>query len=125
MRHDKRPGEPSDRVRDQHMVIAAREALLFVKGKAFTDPHHDRMLARALVHAVMEIGEAARNVSDAGRARAPTVEWSQAVKMRNFLTHVYWGINLELLWQTVERDPPPLIAAVESALAGWPADPEP
>jgi uncharacterized protein with HEPN domain len=36
--------------------------------------------------------------------------------MRNRLVHAYFDINLEILWQTVQHDLPPLIAALERVL---------
>jgi len=36
--------------------------------------------------------------------------------MRNRLVHAYFDINLEILWQTVRQDLPPLIAVLESVM---------
>ncbi len=82
------------------------------------------MLLRALTNAVQEIGEAAANTSDAGRARVPGLPWGQVVAMRHVLVHVYWGVDRDRLWITATDDVPVLIAALESACALWPL-PEP
>lgn len=37
--------------------------------------------------------------------------------MRNRLIHAYFDINLDILWATVQDGLPPLIQALESALA--------
>lgn len=34
--------------------------------------------------------------------------------MRNRLVHVHFDINLDILWQTVQQDLPPLIAQLEA-----------
>jgi len=44
----------------------------------------------------------------------------QIVGMRHILVHVYWGVNRDLLWKTVQDDLPPLGKAIEAALIGWP-----
>jgi uncharacterized protein with HEPN domain len=38
------------------------------------------------------------------------------VGMRNRLVHAYFGINLDVIWQTVQQDLPPLIDLLERAL---------
>lgn len=48
-----------DRIRLQHMLDAAREALSFAKGRQREDLDTDRLLVLALVKAIEIIGEAA------------------------------------------------------------------
>jgi len=88
------PGAPEDRIRIQHMMDAARQAIGFAQGKSRKSLDSEPMLARALMHAILEIGEAASRTSDAGRSRAPEVPWAQIVGMRNVLIHVYMGRRL-------------------------------
>ena len=52
-----RPGAPEDRIRIQHMMDAARQAIGFAEGKSGKSLDGDAMLARALMHAILEIGE--------------------------------------------------------------------
>ncbi len=58
-----RPGAPEDRIRIQHMMDAARQAIGFAQGKSRKSLDTDPMLARALMHAILEIGEAASRTS--------------------------------------------------------------
>lgn len=113
-----------DRLRVEHMLTAARDVRQYVHNRTREDLDQDSMLLRALMHAVQEIGEAAANLSDAGRARATGVPWGQIVAMRHILVHVYWGIDHDRLWVTATQDVPVLIAALEAACLTWPM-PEP
>ena len=110
----------SDRVRLQHMLDAAKHAVTFAQGRTRSDLDADPMFARAVLHAVQEIGEAASRVSDDGRARVPDVPWTKIVGMRHRLVHVYWGVNLNLVWEVVIRDLPELMRAIERGTSGWP-----
>ena len=113
-----------DRLRIEHMLEGARDVRQYVTGRARADLDADSMLLRALTNAAQQIGEAAANVTDAGRARVPDLPWGQIVAMRHVLVHVYWGVDADRLWATATQDVPILIAALESACAGWPL-PEP
>ena len=118
------PGGPDDRLRLAHMLDAAQQAVRFVKSRTRQDLDADDLFRRALIHAIQEIGEAAAKTTDFGRAKVQGVPWGQIVEMRNIIIHVYWGVNLDRVWTTAVKDLPPFIAALESALAGWPeADP--
>lgn len=111
----------ADRVRLVHMLEAAQQALLFARSRARADLDTDPMLRRALMHCVQEIGEAASKVSTGGRARALQIPWRKITGMRQRLVHVYFDINLDMLWDAIARDLAPLIKALEQALAVWPA----
>jgi uncharacterized protein with HEPN domain len=63
-------------------------------------------------------GEAASRVSAAERARYPLVAWSEIVGLHNRLIHGYDAIDLDILWQIVAQDLPPLVTAPEAILAG-------
>lgn len=71
------------------------------------------MLRLALMKSVEMIGEAASRVSQATQRTNPSVPWAQIVGMRNRLVHVYFDIDLDVLWQTVTGDLPLLIAQLE------------
>jgi len=71
-----------------------------------------------LVHHVQIIGEAAAKLSKETRDRLPKVPWRAIVAMRNFVIHVYFRVDLDVVWGVIERDIPILKSQVESFLAG-------
>ncbi|MHB0980664.1 MAG: HepT-like ribonuclease domain-containing protein [Thermoleophilia bacterium] len=70
-----------------------------------------------VVHHLQVIGEAAARLSPAIIAQAPDVPWSRIVGMRNVLVHEYFGIDLDVIWDTVVSDLPPMRSAVLRLLA--------
>ena len=105
-----------DRIRLQHMLDAAREAVSFVQGKKRGDLDHDRLLVLGLVKALEIVGEAAYQLSEETRAELTAIPWEDVIGMRHRLVHAYFDINLDILWRTVQDDLPPLVAALEAAL---------
>lgn len=105
-----------DIVRLRHMVDAANEAQSFVAGKSKAELLQDRKLALALVKSIEIVGEAASKVSRDLRAKAPEIPWVDIVAMRNRLIHGYFDINLDVVWQTVTTELPPIVTQVEKLL---------
>ena len=95
------------------MLLAARDAVAFAKGRSRDDLERDRQLALSLAKAVEIVGEAASRVGKETRDAHPELPWTQIVAMRNRLVHGYFAIRLDVLWQTVQDDLPALIALLE------------
>lgn len=106
-----------DAVPMRHMLDHAREACALVAGRNQADIHEDRLLQLALTRLVEIVGEAAGRVSRESQARFPTVPWREAVMTRHRITHGYDVVDYDILWDTVQGDFPPLVAALEQALA--------
>ncbi len=81
------------------------------------------MLRMALVRLLEIIGEAARGVSAATRESHPGIAWSQMAGMRDRLIHGYFDVNLDIVWDTVSHDLPPLVAQLEQLLPSFPSVP--
>src|SRR5690606_41810317 len=50
------------------------------------------------------IGEASNHISDDLRQKYPKVAWNQMRGMRNFMTHEYFGIQLDAIWDVAVYD---------------------
>src|SRR5215831_18158949 len=107
----------SDRIRLQHMLDAAREALSFAEGRSREDLKCDRMLSLSLVAEIQIIGDAASRLSPELRQSAAGIPWGEIIGMRNRLIHAYAEINLDILWDTVQLALGPLILELEALLA--------
>jgi len=105
-----------DSVPLQHMLDHAKEAVDMIAGKKRADLDRERMLELSLVRLIEIIGEAAARVSVEGRSRYPSIPWREVIGMRNRLVHGYDSVDLDVLWDTVELDLPPLITQLEKYL---------
>ena len=72
----------------------------------------DELLQNAMLHWIEISGEAARGVSDKVREAHPEVRWRVIIDMRNQVSHGYFDIDLNVVWNTVTRDIPHLRESV-------------
>jgi uncharacterized protein with HEPN domain len=107
-----------DVVRFQHMLDAAREAAEFMRGRTRTDLDRDRKLTLALVKDLEIMGEAAYRISRAMRDSMPGIPWDDRIGMRHRLVHAYFDIDLDILWETAQKDRSPLIAELDRITQG-------
>ena len=68
----------------------------------------DRKTQDAVVRNLEIIGEATKRLSPPLKDAHPDISWKPIAGMRDKLIHDYFGINLQLVWDVVERDLPGL-----------------
>lgn len=88
----------------------------YTGGMTFEDFAEDKKTVRAVAYEIGVIGEAARHVPPGVRERYPEVPWSEMQGIRNVVVHEYFRIDELILWDTVERDLPPLVPMLEDIL---------
>ena len=110
---------PPDEIRLRHMRDAARDALSFVEGRTKEQAASDRQLTLALIKSLEMVGEAASKVSEDTRITHPSIPWSKIIGMRNRLVHVYFNIDFDQVWTTVETELPQLVKQLDEAISDF------
>ena len=105
-----------DNVRLQHILEEAKEACKYVEGYSLDDFLKDGKTARAIIRSIEVIGEAASKISKEYRIEQPEVPWNKIIGMRNHLIHVYFEIDYDTVWKTVQDNIPAPIGMVEKLL---------
>jgi len=100
----------------RHMLDYAREAVDMIADKNREDLHKERMLELSLIRLIEIVGEAAGRVSLSNQVKYPEIPWREVIGMRNRLIHGYDSVDLNILWDTIELDLPPLITKLEKIL---------
>lgn len=62
------------------------------------------------------IGEAARRISDELKNECPEIPWFEMTGMRNAMIHEYDDVDMVIVWETVKKDIPALVIAIEKII---------
>ncbi len=70
----------------------------------------------AVVRNLEIIGEAAKHIPPAVRARYPEVEWNKIASLRDIVAHEYFGLDEDILWDLVQNRIPVLLDRIRQIL---------
>lgn len=76
----------------------------------------DQLVQDGVIRNLEVIGEAASRIGPEFRAVHKEFPWRGMTALRNVLIHDYEGVDLHKVWQVVEKELPPLKAAIEKIL---------
>jgi uncharacterized protein with HEPN domain len=76
----------------------------------------DALLQDAVIRNIEIIGEAASRLSPEFTARHAEIPWRDIVGMRHRLIHGYLKVNVDTVWEVVERDLPALAPGLRALL---------
>jgi uncharacterized protein with HEPN domain len=108
------PREWTERIRD--ILDAIQEIQGFVQGMDYETFQQDLRTLRAVELNFIVIGEAANHIPEDVQEAHPEIPWHLMRAMRNRLVHVYFSVDPDLVWDTVQNDLPPLVPALETLL---------
>jgi uncharacterized protein with HEPN domain len=74
------------------------------------------MLVLSLVKDIEIVGEAAGKVSQETKNMGEKIPWQDIIDMRNHLIHAYFDVDLDIVWDTILKDLPPLVEALEEII---------
>ena len=97
-----------DKVYLRHLLEAISNIEKFMEGVSKEDFFSNVEKQYAVLRGLEIIGEATKNLSDKLKTKYPQVPWKETAGMRDKLIHQYFGVDLELVWETIRTDLPEL-----------------
>ena len=66
----------------------------------------DILRQSAIIRQLEIIGEAVKNIPNSFREKYPKILWKDIAGLRDILSHAYFGVNIDRVWNVLERDLP-------------------
>ncbi len=100
----------------QDIIDAINNAEEFITGFDFDTFESDQKTIFAVTRAIEIIGEASKQIPPEFKEQYPHIPWKEVAGIRDKMIHHYFGINLKILWNTVNNDLPPLKVTIQTML---------
>ena len=100
----------------RHVLDAISDIKRFMRGLSKEEFFDNKEKQYAVLRALEIIGEATKKLSREMKAEYPEIQWSDIAGMRDKLIHQYFGVNLDLVWETVKKNLPELENQVSKML---------
>jgi uncharacterized protein with HEPN domain len=106
-----------DLFRLYHILEAIEKILKLVEYSKDFDSFQEKWVDQdAMIRNFEIIGEASNHISSETKDKFNQIEWYKIRGMRNFMTHEYFGIKLEVIWLTANQNIPLLKSQIEEII---------
>jgi uncharacterized protein with HEPN domain len=82
----------------QDLLVAMSRIAEYIEGYDFDRFRKDYKTVDAVIRNFEVIGEAAKNLPDSLKEQNPDVPWDEMYLLRNRVSHEYFGIDYEIIW---------------------------
>jgi uncharacterized protein with HEPN domain len=103
-------------LRIQDIILSIHAIEQSTKGLTFEEFAKNQMIVKAVLYDFVVIGEATRNVPNEMQSRYPLIPWRLMGGMRNVVTHEYFQVDLNRVWETIQNDLPTLVPQIQEVL---------
>jgi len=100
----------------KHVLDAISQIAKYTKNISYKDFVSNQMIQDAVIRQVEIIGEATKNLSKKIKEKYKDIPWRKMAGMRDKLVHGYFGVDLEAVWEAVEKDIPALRKRIKSII---------
>ncbi len=80
----------------------------YTKGISKKDFYSDEKTIDAVIRNFEILGEAVKSLPESLKKKYKEIPWREIIALRNKAIHEYFGIDPEILWQTIQNDLPDL-----------------
>jgi len=89
----------------------------YIEGKSKQDFLDSELIQDAVVRNLQTLAESTQRLSDDAKERQGGVDWFKIAGFRNVLVHDYLGIDIERVWNILEKELPELKETIQQMLA--------
>lgn len=85
----------------------------FSRGLSKESFSKDKLRQSAIIRQLEIIGEAAKNIPTLFRDQYPEIPWKKISGFRDILSHAYFGVNMDRIWEIIIVDSKKLKNGIE------------
>ena len=74
------------------------------------------LIQDGIIRQIQIIGEATKRLSEEIKSKHLDIPWKDITGMRDKLVHDYFGVDLDAVWDTVEKDVPEMKSKLKSII---------
>jgi uncharacterized protein with HEPN domain len=97
--------------------VSISKILDYTVGMTFGSYDADSKTKDAVERNFEIIGEAASRIPDDFKKLHPSIEWRIIKDFRNFMIHEYFGINNQIVWDTIQFRLPDLVQEISTLIS--------
>ena len=101
----------------EDILELSEKILSYVKDITQDDFNKSSLVRDAVIRNLEIIGEAAKHIPKEVRDGNREVEWRKISGFRDIAIHEYFGIDVEIVWDIVSNEIPPLIGRIKKVLS--------
>ncbi len=100
----------------QHILNECHYIVRIKQGKTCEELLDDGTISRAIIRSLEIIGEATKKLPDDFKISNSQVAWNEIAGMRDVLIHNYFGVDYDIVWNTISNDIPYLYEELDSEM---------
>jgi uncharacterized protein with HEPN domain len=100
----------------EDMLLSINRVAEYINGLSFIEFKQDYKTVDAVIRNFEVIGEASKNMPKEIKDKYPMVPWEEMYLMRNRISHEYFGIDYEILWDVASNYLPENKSQIEEIL---------
>ena len=89
----------------------------YIEGLSFSEFKRDYKTVDAVIRNFEVIGEASKNIPQEIREKCQEVPWAEMYLLRNKVSHEYFGIDYEIIWDVASNYLPENLKQIEDILS--------
>ena len=100
----------------QDIVEAIDRIASYLEGVARGEFETDQMRLDAVIRNLQIIGEAIKKIPDSIQKGYPSIPWQEIAGLRNRVTHIYFDVDIKIIWDVVQFELPTLKTQIQQIL---------